>query len=155
MIVNESSMRSTMKGSASMSEGNCRHFNGIMNKNCEEGVSYKELTNNHELGLPCISSGRDGDRVVAICDGFSTLTKEEREAEEKASSERVKYTMTAMALCVKDSDSKGFKKGHDQDDVAGEVDCPKCGKKLVYERASYNGHIRAACSTEGCLRWIN
>lgn len=136
-----------------MQEGNCRHFNGIMSEVCEKDVSYKVLTNKNEFGLPCISSGRTGDRKVAECEHFSPITKEEDEASERESKERHEHTTVALALCVEDSESKGFKKG--EVGIAGEIDCPACGKKLTYERSSLNGHIRAACETLDCLRWIN
>jgi len=38
---------------------------------------------------------------------------------------------------------------------SGEMDCPVClSGKLKYERSSYNGHVRACCSTKGCVAWI-
>jgi hypothetical protein len=37
----------------------------------------------------------------------------------------------------------------------GVMECPVCGDgKLRYERQEYNGHIRARCSTDGCVAWI-
>lgn len=37
---------------------------------------------------------------------------------------------------------------------AGKMKCPLCAGELRYSRAGYNGHIHAACSTEGCVRWM-
>lgn len=38
---------------------------------------------------------------------------------------------------------------------SGIMDCPICRTgKLNYSRSSYNGHVRAACSTPECVRWI-
>lgn len=38
---------------------------------------------------------------------------------------------------------------------AGEMDCPICKTgKLRYSRSSYNGHVHAACSSDGCVRWM-
>lgn len=38
---------------------------------------------------------------------------------------------------------------------AGAITCPVCGKgSLRYSRAEYNGHIHAACTTDGCVGWM-
>jgi len=38
---------------------------------------------------------------------------------------------------------------------AGVMLCPICGfGKLYYSRAEYNGHVRAECSTNKCVSWI-
>lgn len=38
----------------------------------------------------------------------------------------------------------------------GEIACPVCEKgKLAYRYAgAYNGHIHAACGTDGCVQWM-
>lgn len=37
----------------------------------------------------------------------------------------------------------------------GTMNCPVCGTgKLRYSRASYNGHVHAQCTTEGCVAWM-
>ena len=38
--------------------------------------------------------------------------------------------------------------------IMGHVECPKCGKALVYRISSSSGHIWGQCSTKGCLNWI-
>lgn len=36
----------------------------------------------------------------------------------------------------------------------GVIDCPICRSgKLKYSRSAYNGHVRAGCSTAGCVAW--
>lgn len=39
---------------------------------------------------------------------------------------------------------------------AGRIDCPACGghETLGFTRAAYNGHIHAACKTDGCVSWM-
>lgn len=38
---------------------------------------------------------------------------------------------------------------------SGWIWCPACGNgKLEYSRSSWNGHIRAKCSTSNCLSWM-
>lgn len=39
-------------------------------------------------------------------------------------------------------------------DQSGSVPCPKCGGSLSFAKAPGNGHIRAACSTPDCLRFM-
>ena len=40
--------------------------------------------------------------------------------------------------------------------ASGTIDCPVCdGKKMLqFSRAGYNGHIHAACGTDGCVCWM-
>ena len=36
----------------------------------------------------------------------------------------------------------------------GCMDCPKCKQGLRWSKSRRNGHIHAACDTEGCLSWM-
>jgi hypothetical protein len=37
----------------------------------------------------------------------------------------------------------------------GTMDCPICSVgTLRYYRNNYNGHVHAACSTDGCVNWM-
>lgn len=40
--------------------------------------------------------------------------------------------------------------------AGGVIDCPACGNTacLQFSRAGINGHIHAACRTEGCVSWM-
>lgn len=40
------------------------------------------------------------------------------------------------------------------DGGAGTMDCPKCGKPLVYTVAASNKHVHAKCSTESCIGFM-
>ena len=35
----------------------------------------------------------------------------------------------------------------------GQIECPLCGKKLIYSYVSYNGHIHGKCEG-GCAWWV-
>jgi len=38
---------------------------------------------------------------------------------------------------------------------AGKLACPVCKTgELRYTRSSYNGHVHAACTTKGCVSWM-
>lgn len=60
---------------------------------------------------------------------------------------RARDTLKAMCAVM---DAVGKKRG-----VTGSMDCPACeGGKISYGVSSYNGHTSGACSTPGCLSWI-
>jgi ssDNA-binding Zn-finger/Zn-ribbon topoisomerase 1 len=37
---------------------------------------------------------------------------------------------------------------------SGEVDCPKCGGKLIFTKSKMNGHVSGKCNSVGCLRFM-
>lgn len=37
----------------------------------------------------------------------------------------------------------------------GEIPCPVCGAPLHFARAGKKRHVRAACSTRGCLQFMS
>ena len=38
---------------------------------------------------------------------------------------------------------------------SGVMECPICKTgNLRYSRSNFNGHVHAACSTEGCVSWM-
>lgn len=139
-------------------ETSCRHFNGLMNDQCEACVSYQSVRVDgtwkyryehsktvYTLGAayPCIHQ----EIGNATCPKFELLSAEEvaqEEAEIQKSIERFGIAMTAIK-----ADSQG-KRG-----VAGEIDCPCCKTgKLRYSIAGCNGHIHAGCTTEGCVSFM-
>lgn len=107
------------------------------------------------------------------CDKFELPTQDEiRKYDEEVQGHVVKYTI-ARAAILKDLDerhksgdksvsfskhSQGIQDGGEPSNFlsgAGSIDCPACKTgKLSYRRSSYNGHVHAACSTSGCVRWM-
>ena len=66
--------------------------------------------------------------------------------------EREAMAMIAGAIAVKVAviEATGGKRG-----VQGSVPCPVCASGTVrYSVASCNGHVWAACSTKGCVRFM-
>lgn len=58
----------------------------------------------------------------------------------------------ALESVQTDAKAQGFKRGNGG---RGSVKCPCCeGGTLRYSVAGLNGHIWGACSTEGCVRWM-
>jgi hypothetical protein len=62
-----------------------------------------------------------------------------------------KEVIKAINAAHADAKEKGYGK------KKGGVDslpCPLCGGTLRYSVASYNGHMMASCTTEGCASWM-
>ena len=47
-----------------------------------------------------------------------------------------------------------IKKKHGKSNASGELECPKCGRLLIYGVVKYNGHTAGQCADENCLNWI-
>ena len=72
-------------------------------------------------------------------------------------SDTVQYMLIAIALIQEETDAKPeFEPDMDKTKkgCSGEIECPKCGKRLKYSVAGGNHHIWGACETDGCLRWM-
>jgi len=56
------------------------------------------------------------------------------------------------ALAKAAAESEGLGKGHPG---TGSVACPKCGTGTIhYSVSGLNGHMHAACTTAGCVSWM-
>lgn len=54
-----------------------------------------------------------------------------------------------MKAIQKIKEINGTKKG-----ISGDIDCPKCGRKLNYTIAASNGHIWGHCETNLCINFV-
>lgn len=116
----------------------CRHFTGVQNKTCKEGVAYADVRDEttRPYGFPCLDKG-------GTCDKKSLLTDAEEDARDKEIAQRIASIGEARAAIVEHGKS------------SGRIPCPCCeGGTLGYSKAASNGHIHAACSTPGCVRWM-
>lgn len=59
--------------------------------------------------------------------------------------------MIAVAAAKADAKSKGYGRGSAGQ---GSVECPICKGSIRYRVAAVNGHMWGACSSEGCVRWM-
>ena len=59
--------------------------------------------------------------------------------------------MKAVAAVHAHAKAKGLGRGNGG---TGKVKCPLCQGKLKYSVASVTGHLWGACTTEGCIRWM-
>jgi hypothetical protein len=129
----------------------CKHYQGMSEKNvCEAGVRFDSLphfgTRRFFDTCPCF--GPQG-----TCEHAIYPTPEELAAEEAEFRKLLENLGKARAAIVGNLGGP-WKRG--TPGASGEIDCPVCSgsKTLQFSRAGYNGHIHAACSTEGCVRWM-
>ena len=142
-------------------EGKCHHFNGAQHDCCKAGMSYAEIggeLDGRALRLPCLDPATFEKRrtelgyQLAECPKLQRTTREEAEAEALMLIQHGDITMTAMAAAHLDAKNKGLRKGHGG---GSGMSCPICHTgTLQYSVASYNGHMGAKCSNEGCVSWM-
>ncbi len=129
----------------------CNHYRGMHERDdCEAGIKFKDLPNH---GTPqffdrCPCFGPCGG-----CDKAEYPTDEEIEANRLELNKRFELIGKARAAIV-EACGGPWKRGTPSN--SGTIDCPACNgvKTLRFSRAGYNGHVHAACTTEGCVRWM-
>jgi len=127
----------------------CRHFNGIQHKICKAGVSYP--AGSPGTAMPCIPRLANG-RPVWACEKFEIMSRDEAEKEADERIAAMRRTMNARLAAKDDAKAKGFGRGHGG---VSSIPCPVCdGGILHYSVAYVNGHMHAACSTQGCVSWM-
>ena len=146
------------------SSGNtwCRHYTGFFNRaqrntTCAAGIEYDSVATpvdyyiKSQLGIPsrnrqafpCIMGQH---QLAKACPKQSFLTDEEvAERDRKADAESNNIDIARRAIVEYTNGKRG---------VSGKIGCPICNGNLQYAVASINGHIRARCSTVGCVNWI-
>lgn len=135
-----------------MRAGKCVHHNGTINECCKAGVNYKELAGPggaYMRRLPCVTECAGPD--VKDCPERREPTAEELAASEKAVAELMERISKVRAAIV-DHLGGPWKKGTAA--ASGSIPCPCCGGTVRFSRSGYNGHIHAACSTAGCVAWM-
>ena len=120
---------------------------------CEAGVVFKELPGYGTKGFydscPCFGPGPGGPHCVKS-DYPTAEEMAAHDADMQARFERIGKARTAIVEHL----GGPWKRG--TPGASGKIDCPACGGKetLAFSRAGYNGHIHAACLTEGCVSWL-
>lgn len=130
----------------------CNHYRAMSdNDTCKAGVSYELFKGMPFEMRPCF--WRYGKDPNAGCSLMEMPTAEQLAAEEEEFRKRLELTGKARAAIVAHLGGP-WKKG--TPGAGGIIDCPACGavKSLSFSRAGYNGHIHAACATEGCVSWM-
>lgn len=127
----------------------CKHYRGMHEKEtCEAGVNFKSF-NLPINKMPCF---KRGDEVCGGCDKQQFPTPEEEAEEERMIADRCANIGTARKAIV-EACGGPWKKG--MGGQGGKIKCPVCADgTLAFSRSGYNGHIHAACSTDGCVSWM-
>lgn len=134
--------------------GKCAHFRGIQHERCLADVHLRELVGGPDFGwaarIPCLSM--DAERCEVICDRRKLPTREEAEMAVDEDEQRFARFVIAHSAAKAHAKQSGLKQGNGG---RGELPCPTdCGGTLRYSVAAVNGHMHAACSTKGCVQWM-
>lgn len=130
----------------------CKHYQGMSGKDvCDAGIRFDSLllygTRPFMSTCPCF--GPKGTN----CDKAEYPTADEL-AEQRAADEKRFADIGKARAAIVEACGGPWKRGMGA--VAGSIDCPAChGVRLLrFSRSGYNGHIHAACLTDGCVRWM-
>lgn len=128
----------------------CKHYRAMSeHTTCEKGVAYDDFKGLSFDQRPCFE--RDGVAPPG-CALAEFQTPAEREERRKEIAARFANIGTARQAIVEHLGGP-WKRG--TAGASGTIKCPVCPNgTLRFSRAGYNGHIHAACSTEGCVRWM-
>jgi hypothetical protein len=143
-----------------MRPGCCKHFNGIMNKCCRAGVSYRDVTPEpdapgYALRKPCWTKpfGSTPIQLAEFAKRGTCEKYEEPTADDLREHDRVVNQIVAQAMKA-DAVIGKVKHEHAGNNWAGVETCPVCGGKLHMSHAAYNGHTAGKCETADCLNWM-
>lgn len=117
-----------------------------MNKTCEAGVTYRDLSGGGLHKLPCIAKYATADSTK--CDKREEPTQAEIaevKREMEALDRRVDKMLTFAAQIRRD---------HKGQNAKGGSPCPVCGKTLHWTHAATNGLVWGKCETPDCLAWM-
>lgn len=111
----------------------CIHFNGVMSKFCEKGISYADVRVDKPYKFPCLKQG-------GKCDHAQFRTEEEVRAEIADIQHEGIKVLKAVALV-----KYHYEKTKQQ---SGTIVC-QCGGELKYVVAETNGHVWVKCKSCG------
>lgn len=167
MEMNEQERKANRERQIKEGAKKCVHFNGAQNKTCLGGISYDSIQCAGGI-LKYACFGID----TARCPKFEATGEEAERARWDRIDKSIGNTAIARVAILNElrrrwREDKGAgvtapanisRFYQPQDNYfcgSGVMDCPICKTgKLRYSRAEYNGHVHAACSTEGCVRWM-
>lgn len=129
----------------------CNHYRSMSdNETCKAGIHYAMFKGLPFDQRPCFE--RDG-----VAPGGCPLavfpTAEEKTERDRLMEIRFENIGKARRAIVEHCGGP-WKRG--TPGAAGVIDCPACDGKetLRFTRSGYNGHVHAACMTEGCVAWM-
>lgn len=128
----------------------CSHFNGVVHETCKAGVNYHELCGSGVgcfAKIPCTNA--EGS---VVCDKRQFPTREQAEQVMREDDSHLERFVKANNAAHAHAKTAGLGRGKGG---RGEMPCPlECGGVLRYSVAGVNGHMHAACSTKGCMSWM-
>lgn len=134
-------------------DNKCKHFNGISSETCRAGVNYAQLADGSRPGmfnrLPCLRENCKKDEV-AECALREWHTPEEIAERVQRIRDGGIRMMTARAAIIDHLKANG----KPTKNVSGQIPCPICNSGNLGFSIAYNGHCHAACSTSGCVSWM-
>lgn len=118
----------------------CIHFNGLSHQFCKAGINYESVKDRTQrpYKIPCV---KNTVMHGSHCSLQQFRTDEEVEKEIKEIENISVIAFGALSIISTRKENNGI------------IECPKCGGKLHYTRAS-NGHVWGKCETENCLSWM-
>lgn len=125
----------------------CKHYQARREGNvCKKGVNYDELAIDMEKGFfhsaPCFYRNHANS---CLCPLVEYPSQEELQKDEYEIQAVIKRTMVVIPLIDEAAKSA----------PSGTMECPCCKTGALYwSKASYNGHRRARCTTEGCINFM-
>ena len=135
----------------------CRHFTGLMNKKCNAGILYEDVSRvategrmGCALRLPCWHACEN----EYPCESLSRLTTDEVRHRDKELNKAVSKVVKRMSI-VRPAIINSMAADNWNQFVQGSIKCPICKKGVVKFTYSghVNGHIHAACNTPDCISW--
>ena len=141
-----------VKHGGTMRKGACKHFTGLMSKQCDLSVNYHKLAGGSMPGwaskLPCYPAKLGSNIERVSCEKYEEPSDVEIAEFEKQITEMTKRFEAVFPLV------KQVKEEHKGTDWKGVMECPVCKKRLVMLHSGYNGHVWGQCETRGCLSWM-
>ena len=140
-----------------MSFIHCKHyngrdlFNGSTGGKCRADVDpIYSFCGGDRFGwvkkVPCLRT----NETTAICPAAEYPTKEEAEQSARDFEAYVDQFVKNLSVVRPAIEQQHKETG----EWSGSIECPECTKPLHWSKAKCNGHIHAACETEGCLSWM-
>lgn len=145
-----------------MKAGVCIHYNGAINPmsdgTCEAGVNYRQLVGGDVVGwvsrLPCVPMEPRGGEKVS-CSQCRTPTAEEIAQHEAETAAHINKLMVAYTGNVRAWRNANKWDRRNPKGATGKVPCQACGTGEIHlSMAAYNGHVHGACTTQGCVSWM-
>lgn len=153
-----------------MQPGTCIHFNGLVNDKCRKDITYTDaarpLNELERKNYESYGEYRGNERSFAVakripcfddngapaCPFYEEPGKAQLEEHDRLIASAVMQLFTVRPLIEADIAARNKKKK----DYRGSIPCPICNDgKVAYSYAgSYNGHIHAQCTTDGCVAWM-